>query len=427
MSSRDRCGVVAKPILDVCPSIFIIPPLHLKLGLFNTAVIKPTRGKSFFYWLEVRVEKASTDEIDTREQWIEKLEDLSLVEQELADWDESKKVDMEHYYCTWKELIEELTYTLRSGRWTREQRSIMEVEKKDSKAAYDELNKQRTDLAEVVANSKRICAAIKKRYEGLQSKRTWRSRLVKRTVEAILRKHGIERAAYHGGDLTGAHIHIFCNKASVIFSEIEEKLLDIHNAEGYEGLADEIEIKDVCGRFRKLVVLMDGFFSLHMMTTKDFDEIGEAAARVKTQKYVIALQKTWRSLCLSTKGPKYHSLSHFVDQFMAHKGLGAFHEEWIEVMHRYGNQDRRRVGTMKDVGKQAAYVSRLRAAFDVPEVIKMKQEFSPPRIRKRNERQQEQKEEDRARVLESITQELYYEGEISTIHNYFLKRRIGFT
>jgi hypothetical protein len=428
MNSRDRCGVVAKPILDVCPSIFIIPPLHLKLGLFNTAIIKPTKGKSFFQWLEVRVEKASNDEIDTRDQWLEKLQDLPLVEQELTTWDESfKKVDMEHYYCSWKELIEELTYTQRSGRWSREERAIMEIEKKESKAAYDELNKQRTDLVEVVANDKRICAAIKKRYESLQSKRTWRSRLVKRTVEAILRKHGIERAAYHGGDLTGAHIQSFCNRASVIFMEIEEKLLDIHNAEGYEGLADANEIKDVCGRFRTLVVLMDGFFSLHMMKHKEFHEMGEALARVKAQKYVIALQKTWRSLCLSTKGPKYHSLSHFVDQFMAHNGIGAFHEEWIEVMHRSGNHDNRRVGMMKDVGKQATYVSRLRAAFDVSEVIKMKQEFCPPRIRKRNERQQEQKEEDRAQVLEAITQQFSDGGEISTIHNYFLKRRIIFT
>ena len=35
MDAKEKKGVKEKPILDVNPSLFVLPPLHLKLSLVN--------------------------------------------------------------------------------------------------------------------------------------------------------------------------------------------------------------------------------------------------------------------------------------------------------------------------------------------------------------------------------------------------------
>eukprot|EP00957_Ditylum_brightwellii_P052696 3994716-Ditylum_brightwellii.AAC.1 len=55
MKAHDRKGVKYIPILDVNPSLFIPPPLHIKLGLVNQAFIKPT-GVSYMSWSQSHVE-----------------------------------------------------------------------------------------------------------------------------------------------------------------------------------------------------------------------------------------------------------------------------------------------------------------------------------------------------------------------------------
>ena len=54
MEAKEKKGVKEKPILDVNSSLFVLPPLHLKLGLINRAFIKPD-GYSYFLWSQKRI------------------------------------------------------------------------------------------------------------------------------------------------------------------------------------------------------------------------------------------------------------------------------------------------------------------------------------------------------------------------------------
>jgi len=80
---------------------------------------------------------------------------------------------------------------------------------------------------------------------------------VRRLVEEVLRKWGIDRAAYHGGDLTGNLISKFCLSAENIFGEIKEKLRTYVEDHQHGCLATEEEVNTVCMRFEQLVLLLD--------------------------------------------------------------------------------------------------------------------------------------------------------------------------
>ena len=57
----------------------------------------------------------------------------------------------------------------------------------------------------------------KKELDKEKNKRSPASKKMKAAVEDVMRKYGIDRAAYHGGDLTGNPITRFCYQANHIF------------------------------------------------------------------------------------------------------------------------------------------------------------------------------------------------------------------
>jgi len=134
-------------------------------------------------------------------------------------------------------------------------------------------------------------------------------------MEDTLRDYGIDRASYHGGALTGNPVSRFCLKSDEIFDAFQDQLLDYVADPTHTCLADEQEVRVMISRFKELVVLLDGFFALHMMSHEEYlkDEDG---SKELAAKYVLAVQKRWRQIGLSVLGPKYHSLSHFVKMFV---------------------------------------------------------------------------------------------------------------
>ena len=61
MKPNEKKGIKFRPILDIDPSLFVIPPLHVKLGLVNRAFIK-TEGYSYFSWSQKCVENIPEEE-----------------------------------------------------------------------------------------------------------------------------------------------------------------------------------------------------------------------------------------------------------------------------------------------------------------------------------------------------------------------------
>jgi len=91
--------------------------------------------------------------------------------------------------------------------------------------SYKALKKDRDELENDLKQKNTLIKAFKKWYEELKNTCPIHSKHVRRVTEEILKKWGIDSAAYHGGDLTGNPITKFCNSASENFREIEEKLL----------------------------------------------------------------------------------------------------------------------------------------------------------------------------------------------------------
>jgi len=101
-----------------------------------------------------------------------------------------------------------------------------------------------------------------------------------------------------------------------------------------------------------------------MTTRSDYTPQTEDLAK----KYAVAIQKRWRQVKLSVRGPKYHSLSHFAEHMKRDKGLGSFNEQFMEVAHKVGNVDLRCVGPIKDQQQRALSISKFNSSRSLPGV-----------------------------------------------------------
>jgi len=127
-----------------------------------------------------------------------------------------------------------------------------------------------------------------------------------------------------------------------------------------------------------------------MSTHTKFTDQTEQLAK----KYVLAVQKRWRQARLSLRDPKYHSLSHFVDQLLRNKGLGSFNEQFVEVAHKVGNRDLRwGVGAIKDAQKIVISVSKFILSKSLSQVNVARNRLNPDRKRKVNDETVEAKKQ----------------------------------
>jgi hypothetical protein len=76
---------------------------------------------------------------------------------------------------------------------------------------------------------------------------------IRALFEIILKKHGVERAAHHGGDLPGVCIGIMCNRLEAILGDFKTFLHE--EVAACDRACDDTEINDVLTRFRELFVL----------------------------------------------------------------------------------------------------------------------------------------------------------------------------
>lgn len=264
--------------------------------MLNARHIVSRTGHSFWSWMELRVQNISDEECESRSIYLEYKMNYVDAKNQLEEWNSSNLVRLNEMREESKELGFEISFPLRSGRYTKEERAQLQFEKAELKEKIDELAKAQKALKDEIKERKKLLDVVKREYEDFGKKRNWRGRTVRRAVEALLRKHGIDFSAYHGGDLTGRPIQTFCEKANELFEEIQTVLVDTVNSPGYSCLANENEVRDVCMRFKQLTILMDGFFSLHMMSRQEFLNIGVDEARTRCKKYVDALQTKWRDL-----------------------------------------------------------------------------------------------------------------------------------
>ena len=369
MPASESKGIRKKPLLSVDPSHYVIPPLHMKLGLFNRAMIKP--GVSFIGWVDLRVEMIPADEQDARDLMNQRKIEYNANNEALVMWDLFHNLDV-------VEKREELVYineNLKDRGFPDEDKAILQERKQDLNTAINQLVTEQKGLQTVKSASFQSLRTYTNKYKALFKKRKPNSKVVRNKMDEILRKHKIDRGAHHGGDLTGNPITEWCHNAEEIFDEIERECLAIVRDDDRVCLATEEEVTIVCSRFKELCVLLDGFFSLHMTSYEEF-VANEDEIIAKAEKYVNVIQRHWRLLGLSTEGPKFHLLSHLVAQMKLKKGIGTFDEQFIEVDHKNGNAEIRRSGAMRDTQKRESSISKRKSISDLPEVTEMEEKYN---------------------------------------------------
>jgi hypothetical protein len=171
---------------------------------------------------------------------------------------------------------------------------------------------------------------LKKELESEEKEFPMVSRAIRAVIEQdYLKPNGVDRAAHHGGDLTGPSVRNLMSKADVIFGGIKDMLLSKNL-----GVPDA-EIIDRCERTATCLTLFDGLFSSVYKTTEQINLDFEgtlAEARDFAKKAMAA----WRSLGLSVTLKGHLVDDHVCWQICLYHGIGDYNEEFVERLHQEG-------------------------------------------------------------------------------------------
>jgi len=177
----------------------------------------------------------------------------------------------------------------------------------------------------------------------------------------VLKEIGIELSSYHGGSLNGKDIKKVMNNATHIFDEFAAIL---RNGARVGCVLSNDGIDSMCLHFREVFVLWDGAFSLART-------MNPTPENVRTYRRFVdaALHGSQILLCPIT--PKVHAMVRHVAHQMTHLpgGLGDKMEDWVERLHQWGIQQRRRFRTVQNPMVRVTAREKANSRCSYPDVL----------------------------------------------------------
>lgn len=330
----DNHGVSCKPSWEVDPKKFLVPVLHVSMGLANDVLDAFTDNIS-----------RNVDEIDLVEEEARKERQKQF--QDLEDMKEELRV---------KEIQRELILTklgeLKAQDWRcldkmqRQRRSEKMKRYNNEKKTYSTVitkTKKKIDETKVIINKMTgsIDKLVKKRSKDCDSSTS--------LIYEVLKDFSIYQAQYHGGALINVHCKILMSKCDDIFTQIEAKLVDFLQAIPEERRRFTVaKLKKVLDHYKTLLKTLDSVMAtLHILvpTLDDCEHL---------KKSVILLEKLWDhedpdlGIKRLSKTIKAHLIfGHAYEQFVKLKGFGDKNEEYIEKRHQIGKNLMDRTKRMK--------------------------------------------------------------------------------
>jgi hypothetical protein len=123
-----------------------------------------------------------------------------------------------------------------------------------------QMEKGKKEIEIIIKEQRKEVVKVKKLLTSEENKVPKAQRIMRAKIEEVLKKAGIDSAAYHGGDLTGNSVKILMGRASDLFSELFNLLKGEGESKGFTAeKLKHIEIR--CSTYRDCLVLFDGFFS----------------------------------------------------------------------------------------------------------------------------------------------------------------------
>jgi hypothetical protein len=262
------------------------------------------------------------------------------------------------------------------------EKSDADLEKKEIATEIKELEKQKKALENHVSNLTTPVnlakAALNKEEDDFPTGDCW---VCAKLEQIYLRQYGVDRAAHHGGDLTGGCVKRMMSNAKELFGEMSGYLDGVAEDNGVsEEIREEMRMR--LDLYSTCLQQFDGFFSrlrIRKGEVKDLDVLVE-----ETKTYLNAAMGSWRQLKLSVT-PKLHLLEvHAIPFLKRLGGLGDFDEEFVERCHQIGVRGNlRNRSSNRDAVRKYINLSRWEHAALNPVVTKIKKEVAEQRKRKR--------------------------------------------
>jgi hypothetical protein len=252
--------------LDVDPSLFIPPPLHIKLGLVNRAFIKTDTGKSYMSWSQARMENIPIAERIATNLFINADAELTDRKEDKTLWDLRHKQDLDDA----KERLSELTSQLRQRNIPNDEKTRLLTDKAVTNEEIAGLNASFKRIVDDLKKARSSRKTLKAAYESEKKKRTYHSKLIHNKKEEAMREIGVDRGAAHGGDLQGRGCTNLLQKADQFFEKCLAIDLEAFDADNNSVLASRDEIVIVNQRFKELAILLERLMYFLML---DHDEV----------------------------------------------------------------------------------------------------------------------------------------------------------
>ena len=406
MKAHDRKGVKYIPILDVDPSLFIPPPLHIKLGLVNRAFIKPT-GVSYMSWSQSRVENIPISERIAHNLLIEADENICDRKEDQILWNLQHVDD----YAAAKERLSEVQTDLGVRNLPIDQKQSLEFDKAVIKSEIEGYVISKKEMEAALKKARSDRKSFKAAYESEKKKRTYSSKLIHNKKEEALRSIGVDRGAAHGGDLQGRGCTNLLQRADEFFDQCLE--IDLDACENGSTLASREEIIIVNKKFRELAILMERLMHFIML---DHDEVKAYGDNLHDdlERHIEIYVWMWNHLRISMAAAKFHLVKdHLVDCLKKWGSLGQYNEEFIEADHVRGNSEiRTYAALLRTPQRREDAISKNAARTSNPLVRSIVNEISPQKNQKRRRLTKDDQERIKLRRMEVFNSVLYLKNNI---------------
>jgi hypothetical protein len=367
-SEREK-GVLTKALVTTIGiDRYVCPPLHTLLGVGNNIL------KEFFGWVDQRngLEKLPESILDARASYTSALSDVQDFKEEQTVWLQLYGPQLAQLRLEKKRLVSYLkrtTITAAEQIAALQEKAVIIQQIKDLVADKKEID----DSLKYVREQGR---AQKRHLETEEKEFPMASRRLRSVIEQDhLKPHGIDRAAHHGGDLTGPSVRNLMSNAEVIFGGIKKFLID-------ETLGDqEAEIINRCDRTATCLSLFDGLIS-HIYKTSEQVKADPEGTLAKAKEFSIKALASWRSLGLSVTLKAHACEDHVCNQIRDFGGIGDYNEEFVERLHQEGVRTNRRVQTMRDRTMKYQHVAQWQEATQNSKVAEIQSLVNEKRKRK---------------------------------------------
>ena len=342
--NNDTKGVIMHPLLEVEPQFYIVPILHLLIGLVNK------QWTTMLHFFDEFVEQVSELELQLKE----------------------KKLELEGELSEFNNSLELLTVN--------KDMALIEMENsEDAREIYELSVIEIKKITEKKKNFNQQLRKLKLDLKKEQQKRINDSNGLEYLLHDILEEFHIQKQHFHGGAMNGVCCRRLLDNIDLIFVRIKELTvcrLKTHKERDIE--KDKMILTNTIDTFHYLLEITDVVFSNLRILSPSEEEIKETHEAIKM------LENVWIELdmCIT---PKAHILfKHTVQQIRFFDGIADLVEDFIERFHQTGKKLDHLVARMSSQGFRKQELTKIRRLWlsNDPDVLKQLANIQRARKRK---------------------------------------------